>query len=128
MMPTLVEAAGLSLPRPVDVPSLMPFLKGEEVANWPDDVYIQYNGEGISLYTIRTVRSRRYKYVYYPYDVDELYDEETDPWEMRNLVHEPAAAPVLAEMRARMGRWMAQVGDVLLEWNVSVTPQWTRFR
>ena len=100
----------------------MPFLQGETVDDWPDDVYIQYNGEGICLYSIRAVRSRRYKYVYYPYHKDELYDEETDPWEMHNLVDDPAAAPILVEMRERMGRWMARVGEPMLQWNVGVTP------
>jgi len=127
VMPTLVEAAGLSLPQPVDGRSLMPFLRGETVADWPDDVYVQYSGEGISLYSIRAVRSRRYKYVYYPFDLDELYDEEADPWEMHNLANEPEAAPILAEMRARMAHWMEQVGDVMLEWNVEVTPKRKRW-
>lgn len=128
MMPTLVEAAGLSLPQPVDGRTLVPFLRGERAEDWPDDVYVQYNGEGVSLYSIRAVRSRRYKYVYYPFDKDELYDEEADPWEMHNLVDEPSAAPVLAEMKERMVRWMKQVGDVMLEWNIGVTEPRERFR
>ena len=127
VMPTLVEAAGLSLPCSVDGYSLMGFLRDETVAGWPDDVYIQYNGEGIALYSIRAVRSRRYKYVYYPYDRDELYDEEADPWEMHNLVDDPAAAPILAEMRVRMADWMARVGEPMLQWNVDVTPKRERF-
>jgi arylsulfatase A-like enzyme len=121
LMPTLAEAAELPLPKPVDGRSLMPFLKGQTIPDWPDDVYVQYHGEGISLYSIRAVRSRRYKYVYYPFDRDELYDEVVDPWEMHNLAHEPSAAPILEEMRERMARWMTRVGDVMLDWNVDVT-------
>ena len=51
-----------------------------------------------------------------------LYDEEADPCELHNLAPEPSAAPILAEMRERMARWMARVGDVMMEWNVDVTP------
>jgi len=40
LMPTLAEAAGLPLPRPVDGRSLLPFLRGETVPDWPDDVYV----------------------------------------------------------------------------------------
>jgi arylsulfatase A-like enzyme len=127
LMPTLAEAAGLSLPGPVDGRSLMPFLRGETVEDWPDDVYIQYNGEGICLYSIRAVRSRRNKYVYYPYHRDELYDLSADPWEMHNLIDDPAAASDLADMRARMARWMRDVGDPMVEWNVDVTPKRSRF-
>ena len=128
LMPTLAEAAELSLPKPVDGRSLMPFLNGQTVPDWPDDVYVQYFGEGISLYSIRAVRSRRYKYVYYPFDRDELYDETADPWELHNLAQEPSAAPILAEMRERMARWMARAGDVMLDWNVDVTSQGTSWK
>jgi len=67
------------------------------------------------------VQSRRYKYVYYPYDLDELHDLEADPWEMHNLAQEPGAASILADMKARMVRWMERVGDVLVEWNRDLT-------
>jgi arylsulfatase A-like enzyme len=128
LMPTLVEMTGLSLPRPVDGQSVAPMLRGEAVPSWPDDVYIQYSGEGISLYSIRAVRSRRYKYVYYPYDRDELYDAQTDPWEMQNLAEEPGSAPILAEMKARMVQWMESTGDVMVEWNADLTARRRRFR
>jgi arylsulfatase A-like enzyme len=127
LMPTLVEAARLSLPGPVDGRSLVPFLRGETVEDWPDDVYIQYNGEGICLYSIRAVRTRRHKYVYYPYHLDELYDLSADPWEMHNLIDDPAAAPALADMRARMAKWMRDVGDPMVDWNVGITPKRERF-
>ena len=72
VMPTLVEAAGLQLPQPIDARSLVPFLQGKSPDGWPDDIFVQYHGEGICLYSIRAVRSRRFKYVYHPFDRDEL--------------------------------------------------------
>ena len=125
LMPTLAEAAGLALPSPVDGRSLIPFLRGQSVPDWPDDTYCQYYGEGISLYCIRTVQNQRYKYVYYPFDLDELYDLETDPWEMTNLINDPSSAAILADMRARMVRWMEQTDDVMVHWNVDLRPKRT---
>ncbi|MBI2942225.1 MAG: sulfatase-like hydrolase/transferase [Chloroflexi bacterium] len=122
VMPTLVEAAGLALPAPVDARSLWPFFLGQTMADWPDDVYVQYHGEGISLYTMRAVRTRRHKYVYYPYDRHELYDEEADPWELRNRSEDPAYASVLEEMKGRMAAWAERSADVVVEWNVGITP------
>ena len=52
-----------------------------------------------------------------------FYDLETDPWEMRNLAREPGSAPVLAEMKERMARWMERADDVLLEWNRDLRPK-----
>lgn len=98
------------------------FCSKEEVADWPDDVFSQYNGTGVSLYCVRCVRSRRYKYVYYPLDTDELYDLETDPWEMVNLNHDPEYAAVRQEMASRMTHWMQKSDDMLQNWNVGISP------
>ncbi len=36
--------------------------------------------------------------------MDELYDLKTDPYEMKNLMQQPGAAPTLAELKKKMGR------------------------
>jgi arylsulfatase A-like enzyme len=123
LMPTLVEGLGHALPRPVDGRSIWPQLCGAPApVDWPDDAYVQYHGEGISLYSIRALRTARHKYVYYPFDRDELYDLETDPWELHNLIDDPGMAPILSEMRARLVHRMQQADDVLHEWNNGLTP------
>ncbi len=43
---------------------------------------------------------------------EELYDLHTDPHETRNLVHDPAHAQALGEMRVRLARWMVETGDL----------------
>jgi arylsulfatase A-like enzyme len=54
----------------------------------------------------KMVRTARWKYVHGPMgDKDELYDLENDPWELRNVVEEPAHAVVLAEMQLRLADW-----------------------
>jgi arylsulfatase A-like enzyme len=123
LMPTLVEGLGLTLPRPVDGRSLWPLLRGAPPpADWPDDAYVQYHGEAFGLYSIRALRTARHKYVYYPFDRDELYDLDADPGECRNLAADPAAGATLAELRARLVRRMAAADDALAEWNDSLTP------
>ena len=123
LMPTLLEGLGQSPPAPVDGRSLWGQLRGEPAPqDWPDDAYVQYHGEGIALYSIRALRTERYKYVYYPFDEDELYDLESDPWELRNLAHDPNWQTVLREMRARLVQRMRDADDVLHEWNVGLTP------
>jgi arylsulfatase A-like enzyme len=53
----------------------------------------------------RAVRTERHKYVHWMQhpDLDELYDLAADPYEMRNLVHDPAMAGMRRELRAQLG-------------------------
>jgi arylsulfatase A-like enzyme len=123
LLPTLVEGLGQTLPQPVDGRSVWPQLCGRpSPPDWPDDVHVQYHGEAISLCSIRAVRTGRYKYVYYPFDRSELYDLQEDPWEVRNLIDDPASQTILDEMRGRMVAWMERTDDVLREWNNGLTP------
>ena len=54
----------------------------------------------------KMVRTREWKYVHDPLgDKDELYDLTRDPWELTNVVDDPALAGVLADMRLRLADW-----------------------
>lgn len=44
--------------------------------------------------------------------VEELYDVNADPHEIRNLAGEARLAPVLTEMRAALEQWMADTSDL----------------
>ena len=46
--------------------------------------------------------------------LEELYDTENDPWEIKNLAGDPAYADVLNRMREAETRWMRDVRDVAL--------------
>ncbi|MEL7240353.1 MAG: hypothetical protein AAGK78_15955, partial [Planctomycetota bacterium] len=59
------------------------------------------------------LRDRRWKYVYNATAEDEMYDLETDPGELRNVVDEPANADRLQAMRERMSDIMREIGDPL---------------
>ena len=41
----------------------------------------------------------------------ELYDHETDPWELNNLAEQPAYATRVAEMKEALLEWMERMGD-----------------
>ena len=47
-----------------------------------------------------------------PKPLEELYDTENDPWEVKNLAGDPAYREVLERMRAENKAWMKQVRDV----------------
>jgi N-acetylglucosamine-6-sulfatase len=54
----------------------------------------------------KAVRNERWKYIHYLElnGMDELYDLKTDPYEMKNLINEPAAQKSLEEMKRELKR------------------------
>lgn len=46
-----------------------------------------------------------------PRPEEELYDRQTDPWEMDNLAGDPAHANTLAEMRGILDAWIRETND-----------------
>ena len=60
----------------------------------------------------KMVRTRAWKYVHDPMgDRDELYDLESDPWELQNVADDPANRDVIAEMGLRLLDWSIRTED-----------------
>ena len=53
---------------------------------------------------------------------EQLYDTMLDPNERLNLVDDPAQAATLADMRARLDRWMRDTDDPLLRGHIPAPP------
>jgi N-acetylglucosamine-6-sulfatase len=54
----------------------------------------------------RALRTERYKYIHwikYPAEA-ELYDLQADPFETRNLIHEPELAGLITDLRAELAK------------------------
>jgi hypothetical protein len=43
---------------------------------------------------------------------EELYDLEADPWELNNLIDDPAYREKAQELRAALDQWMTDIGDM----------------
>jgi arylsulfatase A-like enzyme len=73
----------------------------------------------MGLYTIRMLQTDRYKYVFHTNDIDELYDHESDPYELRNVAEDSEYGVILKDLRYKMVEWMARTKDHLYnEWVV----------
>jgi arylsulfatase A-like enzyme len=121
---TFLEIADVPRPDDFDSRSLVPLLEnGGDLptdAEWADSTFAQYHGDEFGLYTQRMVRTAQYKYVYNGPDIDELYDLEADPAELRNLIDHPAYESVRQEMRERLVDWMYETADPNRVWVTDV--------
>jgi arylsulfatase A-like enzyme len=119
IMPTVLEIAGLPepeppsmgpyprvLPDPLPGRSLAGLCRGEEVADWRDDIHIQSfnNLRYITPHQwARTIRTHEWRYTMYPQGHGEqLFNLNDDPDETVNLVYDSAYANVRREMRERL--------------------------
>jgi arylsulfatase A-like enzyme len=119
--PTLLDAAGLSIPTEMQGRSLLS-LAHRVASEWPEEVFVQISESQVG----RAVRTRRYKYsVRAPelngweyssadlYVEDCLYDLLADPSELRNLIDHAAYAEIKRDLRERLLRRMAETGEAL---------------
>jgi N-acetylglucosamine-6-sulfatase len=54
----------------------------------------------------QAIRTHRHKYIHYTdiQNSDELYDLHSDPYELKNLIHDPAAQNTLAQLQTDLRR------------------------
>jgi len=117
--PTLLSAAGVGVPNAMRGRPLQPLAAGT-ATDWPDAVFVQISESQVG----RALRTRRWKYsVRVPkgagwqgtdsdtYTESFLYNLESDPAELRNLVQDPQHAGVRAELRERLLRQLAAAGE-----------------
>lgn len=107
LAPTVLELAGIPYEDRFSGKSLVPLLQGEPAEDWRQECYTQTNGN--EVYGIqRAVWNSKWKYVFNTFDYDELYDLESDPHEMHNLLNgwrKPEESPykeTVKEMCAKM--------------------------
>jgi len=100
--PTILNAAGVDIPKWMQGLSLMPLLEGKEDSLERSYLYYHYYEYSTDHTVIPHlgIRGERYKLIYF-YTVNEweLYDLENDPGEQHNLIHSPAYQNVLLQMK-----------------------------
>lgn len=116
LAPTFLEAASIAAEGSMDGSSLLSLiLEDREPVAWRKWLLSQFNGYESTLVTTRMIRNDKWKYVYNPFSVDELYDMESDPSELRNLAALPGFAHVLRRLRGTMYEILKESGDSIVE-------------
>jgi arylsulfatase A-like enzyme len=141
VLPTLFELAGLPEPYESQGRSLVPLIAESDRQYVPREAVFCENvipevitggsldfefkkGKGIKGVRhpdAKMVRTRRWKYIYYPEGYEELYDLKNDPHERRNLHGDPQFEETEREMKDRLLFWLVTAGET-----DQIAPKWLR--
>jgi uncharacterized sulfatase len=116
VVPTLLDAAGLAIPKTLAGRSLVSvFCQPEKQAN--DAIFMEFGRYETDhdsfggFQPVRAVRDERFKLVINLLTSDELYDLEVDPFEMRNLIGSAEHASIRDRLHDRLLDWMNDTRD-----------------
>jgi arylsulfatase A-like enzyme len=123
LLPTMLDFAGLTIPKILPGRSLVPLVLGKPVADWRDHVVVENNmyqaGEVEGLKPQmegRMVRTERYKYCVHDHGQrrESLVDLKADPGETKNLAGDPKYRKILLEHRALLAKFAKEHSDPLV--------------
>jgi arylsulfatase A-like enzyme len=121
LVPTLLDASGIEPPEIMPGRSLMPRLRGSD-ADWDNCAFIQISESQVA----RAIRTKRWKYCVVAHDKnggtesssdsyseDYLYDLNTDPYELQNLIEYQSHGPVCDHLRKKLIAEMQKAGEAI---------------
>lgn len=124
ILPTVLDMAGLPVPETADARSLRCLFSDPENYHGRDQIYLEFHGLRF-LYSQRAiVTSDGMKYIHSSGDFDEVYDLRNDPWEMKNVIKDPAYSERVQELRFRLMDQAAQSGDPLANYICKIFGCW----
>jgi len=113
LLPTLLEAAGLSIPANVQGQSLLSLAQGK-TNGWRKYAFSELGGSLDSQAV--TITSKTHKYVRFKkggvLEYEQLFDLVKDPWEAQNLFSDTAYTGVREELKTVLAQWEAATPTV----------------
>lgn len=114
MMPTVLELMGLPIPKTAEGMSLAARARGQQGPE-PEFAFLQNTGACAAWedgHEWRALRDKRYTYAIYRRDRAELlFDNEQDPYQMKNLAADPAHKETMERFRKGLAAKMASLND-----------------
>jgi N-acetylglucosamine-6-sulfatase len=121
--PTLIELAGGKPGPQIQGRSLAPLLAGKKLRDWRKSLLVEYWAEQAMPWlvgmTYKAIRTDRYKYIHWVNrgragELDELYDLDKDPWELKNLNASAAHRRLRAQLKNELRRLVSDAVSLKL--------------
>ncbi|WP_298863433.1 sulfatase [uncultured Gimesia sp.] len=112
LAPTILDFANVKADQKYDGESLVPLLKGEQPNDWRKSFLIEYNSDTVFPRLVKmgykAVRTPHWKYIQFNElgGMDELYDVQNDPYEMKNIIDLPQSETTILKLQNELKRLM----------------------
>ena len=121
LAPTLLEIAGLKVPRHIQGKSMQNLLKDDKNLNWRRSFLFEYFKDNQWPYagpTLTAIRTENFKLVdtQLKNDIDELYNLKNDPGEMENLINNKDFDSIQTFLRTELNRLKMKYGYTDKNW------------
>ncbi|MCK5759488.1 MAG: sulfatase [Clostridiales bacterium] len=112
IMPTLLSVAGALLPNDMQGKDMSELLKGDESAG-QDSVFINYplSPKRFSFREWRGVVTKKYTYARFKDKRWVLYDDESDTYQLKNLIDNPDYENLAEELDETLKQWLIKLND-----------------
>ncbi len=101
LAPTIMDFAGATTLRLIDGHSLRPLLMGQQ-ASWNRPMLLQGDKGTAKWPSFVGIRTDRYKYLQYQNGENELYDLQTDPYELASKHNDPTYASIKKKLITKL--------------------------
>ncbi len=112
---TLLDAAGIKVPKEIQGVSVMPLVKGKKAPGWRKQVYYHYYEfpEPHHVSPHFGMRTEQYKLIRFYGGTNswELYDLKTDPDEMKNIYDMKKNTSLVADLKTSLKKLIVQYKD-----------------
>ncbi len=122
LLPTMMEYAGLSVPKSVQGRSFWPLLAGEAFEAKASAYSFNTHESTRGNLAQATIRHGRWRLIVGDHGPDQLYDVANDPWNWINLAERPEHRAVVGELKDRLMRW--QIGAAGLGYDRESARYW----
>ena len=111
IVPTIMSIAGIPEDPSLTGQSLLPLVTRGGEYEESDAIYSQYHQKQRWAAPVRMIRTKKWKYNVYIKHGVELYNLESDPHEMRNLVNDPDYRDIRDEFHEKLVAHIDSIGD-----------------
>lgn len=111
LAPTILQLAGVPVPKTMQGKSLKPLLQGTVPDDWRTEFFYEHLFKRHNIPMSEGVRTNQYTYIRWFQQkpvVEELYDHQADPDQVNNLIHQPPYQLQAAQLRQKADAYCKQ--------------------